>query len=239
MASNILPIKPVSKDLLYMKVADAIHRYIHDNHLQPGDKIPSERMLAEQLQTGRNSVREALRVLEHEGILEVKTGRGAFIVDKSSADPLYEKLFRGNYFELLEIKSVLERAVICRVTKKATGEQLDTLDKLLSDVEEEAAKGIYAEKLDQLFHRKILSICENRSMERMISSLIDLLTNYAAYIDDAGDIFISTIPYHRQMLEAMKKRDVDKACTAYDNILRVDMTALEDIVSDEIPEYTK
>lgn len=229
MPADLMPIKPVSKDLLYMKVADAIHNYIHENHLQPGDKIPSERVLATQLQTGRNSVREALRVLENEGIIEVKTGRGAFVADKRTPDSIYLKLFKGNYFELLEIKSILEREVICKATAKATPEQFDELDRLLSKVEQQAELGIYDEESDKHFHYKLLRICGNMSLEQIITNLIDVLSGYATLLENADEIFISTIPYHRRMLEAMRHRDSLTACAEYTQILEIDITALEKV----------
>lgn len=227
MPAKSMPIKPVSKDLLYMKVADAIHKYIHENTLQPGDKIPSERVLAEQLQTGRNSVREALRVLENEGLIEVKTGRGAFVANKAPAGSIYPKLFRGNYFELLEIKSILEREVIRRMTGKLTPEQYEQLEGILSEVERQAAQGVYAEEDDQRFHRSILRLCGNISLEQMISHLITVLSGYADHLDNAAEIFIETIPCHRVMLDAMREGDARAACEAYDRILQIDFTALE------------
>lgn len=59
MKKEIALMTPVSKDLLYVKIADAIHGYIRENNLKPGDRLPSERALSQQLGTGRHSVREA------------------------------------------------------------------------------------------------------------------------------------------------------------------------------------
>lgn len=233
MNANIIPIKPVSKDLLYMKVADAIHNYIHDNKLQPGDKIPSERVLAEQLGASRNSVREALRVLENEVLIEVKTGRGAFVADNSSPGSIYPKLFKGNYFELLEIKAILEREVLRKTIDKATPEQLAQMNDILKKIERNAAMGIYDEENDKRFHRKMLRICGNMSLEQIISHLIDVLSNYAALLENADEIFISTIPYHRIMLDAMKRRDTYAAYEAYDKILEIDLTGLEMLESEK------
>lgn len=229
MQNDVVPIKPVSKDLIYMKVADAIHNYIHVNHLQPGDKIPAERVLAEQLQTGRNSVREALRVLENEGIIEVKTGRGAFVTAQSSSDSLYLKLFKVNYIELLEIKTILEREVICRLPAKATDEQLDQMEATLVRVEEAATHGVYASAEDREFHKQMLKLSGNKTLEQMILKLIVALDDYAKVLENAEVIWMSTIPYHRQMLDAIRERNVEKACLAYDEILKIDLVALNTV----------
>ena len=55
-----------------MKISDSIYSYIKINELQPGDKLPSERDMAAMLKTSRNSVREALRILEDRGLIYVK-----------------------------------------------------------------------------------------------------------------------------------------------------------------------
>ena len=70
--NNPIKVKPIQRDLLYTKIADAIMEYIKENDLKTGDRIPSERELAQEFNTSRNSVREALRVLENNGIIEVK-----------------------------------------------------------------------------------------------------------------------------------------------------------------------
>ena len=57
--------KPVRNGVLYMRLADEILAYIRDNHIQSGERIPSERRLAELFSTSRTSVREAVRVLQN------------------------------------------------------------------------------------------------------------------------------------------------------------------------------
>ena len=76
---NRISMKPIEKKSLYLKISDSIYRYIQMNNLQPGDKLPSERDMSSMLQTSRNSVREALRILEDRGLIYVKTGSGVFI----------------------------------------------------------------------------------------------------------------------------------------------------------------
>lgn len=110
--NNPIKVKPIQHDLLYTKIADAIMEYIKENDLKTGDRIPSERELAQEFNTSRNSVREALRVLENDGIIEVKMGKGAYITEKKAENSFYLKVWKVNYIELLEMKSVLEMHII-------------------------------------------------------------------------------------------------------------------------------
>ncbi|WP_343750692.1 FadR/GntR family transcriptional regulator [Lentibacillus halophilus] len=67
------------KQKVYHGILQELRNYIEANHLQPGDKLPSERVLSEQLQAGRSSIREALRAMELLGLIETRHGEGTFL----------------------------------------------------------------------------------------------------------------------------------------------------------------
>lgn len=73
--------KPAKK--MFLQIVKQLRELIIDRHIQPGDKLPSERVLCEQLNTSRSSVREALRSLELLGLIETKHGGGTFLADVS------------------------------------------------------------------------------------------------------------------------------------------------------------
>ena len=70
-----------NKTLLYSRVADRIYQYIKEESLQPGEKLPGERKLAEEWKVSRSTLREAIRELENEGIVHVEVGKGTFVTD--------------------------------------------------------------------------------------------------------------------------------------------------------------
>lgn len=73
--------KPAKK--MFLQIVKQLRELIIDRHIQPGDKLPSERVLCEQLNTSRSSVREALRSLELLGLIETRHGGGTFLADVS------------------------------------------------------------------------------------------------------------------------------------------------------------
>ena len=73
--------KPAKK--MFLQIVKQLRELIIDRHIQPGDKLPSERVLCEQLNTSRSSVREALRSLELLGLIETRQGGGTFLADVS------------------------------------------------------------------------------------------------------------------------------------------------------------
>ncbi|MFC0522347.1 FadR/GntR family transcriptional regulator [Pontibacillus salicampi] len=115
-----------SKSKVYEEVLKEIRHFIEDQGLSPGDKLPSERELADRLQAGRSSVREALRAMELLGLIETRRGEGTFL---SSYRP----------YHMVEILS----AFILQEAK--TKENLKTTKQL---IEREAAK-LAVSQLDQ------------------------------------------------------------------------------------------
>lgn len=238
MNKESVPIKPVSKDLLYTKIADAIIKYIKENKLQAGDKIPSERDLAAQLSTSRNSVREAIRVLENEHVIQVKTGRGAFVTEVMPEDSVYVKLWTVNYGELLEIKYLLEKRVVEKLCEGISPEMLTLIEEPLILLEEAAAKGKFDQKLDYVFHQRLRTVKKNATLEQMLDNLIAALDDYGKDVKGFDDIWVMTIPYHRRLFNAIKAKDyslAEKACTS---IYEIDKRALKsmEIIRNETEE---
>lgn len=72
-------IKPIRKQSLYRSVAEQVIRLIEEGYLKPGDKLPPERALCEQLKVSRASLREGLKSLSRHGIIESKAGSGIYV----------------------------------------------------------------------------------------------------------------------------------------------------------------
>lgn len=229
MGGDLTPIKPVSKDLLYTKIADAIVDYIKENKLQTGDKIPSERDLAAQLATSRNSVREAIRVLENEHVIEVKTGKGAYVTEIMPEDSVYVRLWKVNYSEILEIKYILEKRVIEKLCDGISEEQLAYIEEPLLELEEAARRGEFLQKKDYIFHKRIRKTLKNATMEQMIDNLIEALDTYSNGVKGFDSVWVTTIPYHRRLLEAIKDCDYGMAESAFTDIYEIDKRALKTI----------
>lgn len=218
----MVPIKPVYKDMLYMKVAETIYKYVRENELQAGHKIPSERELAKQLNIGRNSLREAIRILEQEGILEVKIGVGTFVASETDNSSIYAKLFKGNYDEIMDIRTILEKEAIKRAIKALSAKQIERLEAVLLIMEEKAQAGAYAHEEDNEFHGIILDANGNKSLKKLVQDLSRILNEYSTTVPQAQAQFLKTIPYHRELFEGIVSGDWEAACLAYQAIITLD-----------------
>ncbi len=226
---NEFNIKPVEKDLIYLKIADSIYNYIKNNSINPGDRIPSERVLATQFNTGRNSVREALRILENQGIIEIKVGKGAFVSNASSSYSLYINLIKVNYAELLEIRLFLERHVFNLAIKNITQQHLEEMEVHMANMEAAASQGIYSTEDDRKFHGVLLKACKNKTLSQLINKMADSLDDYSNIVTNRSKVFLETIPHHREILNGFKNKDLDYINKAYQKIEELDMIALNSI----------
>ena len=221
-------VKPVHKELLHAKIADAIMEYIKVNQLSEGDNLPSERILAEQFVTSRNSVREALRVLERDNIIEVRPGSGAFVRAHEESVSFYLKLWKVNYIEILEILEILEGNMVKKICGKLSREQIRPLEEYLQQMEQNAEKtGTFLHETDILFHQTMRSYSKNQTLIQLIDELIQSLHSYWKNLKGEDAQWISTLPYHRKLVEAIRDGELREAQGALKKICDIDKDITE------------
>ena len=81
---------------LYLSLADHILNYIRENHLKAGDRLPSERQLAQKYSVSRSSVREAVRILQNKGLVRIEVGSGMYIPENTDQDRFQIALWKVN-----------------------------------------------------------------------------------------------------------------------------------------------
>jgi GntR family transcriptional regulator, transcriptional repressor for pyruvate dehydrogenase complex len=180
--------------------------------LTPGSRLPSERILAEQLGVGRSAVREALAALEILGIVQIRPGSGTYLQGGTS-DLLPTTLSWGLMLasnrtrELLEVRSSLERSAALLATVRATDEELDRLGHYL---DRQAANLDDAEAFidaDVRFHVHIARIAGNEVLADLLQSLRSLLR---VWVDRGVRTRVASeaaYEEHRRVYEAMRRRD--------------------------------
>lgn len=221
MKNDITLITPVSRDLLYVKIADAIDAYIKQNKLKPGDRLPSERALSDKFKTGRHSVREALRVLENKGIIEVRMGRGTYVAEAAAETSFYLEFVKGNYTELINIKTELEKYAVREAMKYATEESLAAVEEQLFLLEQGYRKGVFLSETDVKFHHLLISLSGNKLLVQMIGKMIETFEEYYGVLTKDEQRCLDTIPWHRELFDAVKERDQKKAENSCDMIKEI------------------
>jgi len=175
--------KPVKTKKVYEEIIRQVKMLITDGQLQPGDKLFSERELAEKLNVSRASVREAFSALEMMGIIKIKPGEGSF-VRQVSFDSLIEplsfmlQLEIDDMFELLEARKVLEVAAVGMAAHRATDEDIKALGRAVEAMQNDVIRGDLGDVADAEFHYAVMHAAHNSILNRVMNTIHDLmLTN--------------------------------------------------------------
>jgi DNA-binding FadR family transcriptional regulator len=136
---------------IFQDVVDQIQEAIIDGRLQVGDRLPAERELKQMLQTSRSTLREALRVLEQKGLIEIKLGMGGGAVVKAvSSDLVAEGLDllirsqRVSLHHLAEFRERVESDVVALATSRMAASDAVILENLLDDARQCVSRGAEA-----------------------------------------------------------------------------------------------
>ena len=167
----------------YERVIEYLKQQIQEGKLSCGSKIPSERELAASLNLGRNSVREALRTMEHTGMLESRQGKGNFLVNmpqKSLGNVFSMMLLTGqsNYREVSRIRRILEQEAFVQAVRLKNPE---VLKRLKAEIKEMQIPEKTAEH-DRRFHQELIRAGENQLLVAVMESLSGLCEEEIAHV---------------------------------------------------------
>lgn len=191
-----------------------------------GDRLPSERQLAEKLRVSRTSVREALRKLETIGLVEIRQGLGIFVRDPSShrlqATLLpYLLSDRATLQKLFELREIIEVEAAARAALRANPGQIELMRRWLEAMETCFARddlnGMVAADVE--FHRQIIAATGNDILVDLIESIADLLRDMRRASLSIRKFLPDTIASHRVILVAIETGDDTAARKAmYDHL---------------------
>ena len=173
---------PIKNQRIYQQVVEQIQAMVLNGTLKSGDKLPTERALAEKFQVSRASIREALRALEIIGIIECRQGDGNFISDtlgNSVFEPLSVmfKLHNGSFRDILEFRMMIEIEAASLAAQRI--KQKDKL-KLMELVQhlEQSDNDESSAQIDTEIHYKIAAITGNYLITSMLSAISTLMKSF-------------------------------------------------------------
>jgi GntR family transcriptional regulator, transcriptional repressor for pyruvate dehydrogenase complex len=208
----------VRRNRVYEEVARQIERLILKK-LRPGDKLPSERELAETLRVSRGSIRDAIRGLELMGMVEPRQGTGT-IVKEISADsvvnPFANALRRRKELigELIDFRKMLEPPLAARAAAHASPEEITEMEEILRRQQEKQSQGDAAVDEDTEFHYSIALASDNSVVLKVIDILMEQLRDTRARSLQVAGRPQESLSGHRRILAAIKRRDTEAANAA-------------------------
>ena len=195
------------------KIISKIRDLINLKNLEPGDKLPSERMLSEKFEVSRSSVREAIQKLEFYGLLNSIPQSGTFVANIGviAMNGMIEDILRledPDFKSLVETRILLELKTARLAALRRTDKDLVELKVALEAYEEKVLNGKDAVQEDLLFHLAIAKASGNSSMNNFMLIIIpEIITNFEKYhVCDKG-LAHEGIKEHKAIFKAIEKGD--------------------------------
>ena len=177
--------KAIDKSTISQIVVDQICNAIAAGRYKPGDKIPTEKELANSFECGRNSVREAIQIMVSHGILEIKRAEGTFVssgINKAMVNPLVYGLILNNgnsKKEMIEFQIEIDKAVSRMSAKNRTEHDIEKLtiayDRLIDALSKKPQDIQDIFEKDKYFHQIVVDSTHNRFMGIVYSAIWELL----------------------------------------------------------------
>lgn len=206
---------PIERRKVYELVAERLIEEISAQRLRPGDPLPAERSLSESYGVGRSSIREALRMLESQGLIR-SVGSGAFAVAEHS-NPLNASLALlltmqdGDLGELFEVRRILEVETAGLAAERRGDADVERMRRALEAMEEGLGSQDRYITGDLEFHQAVVAATGNRIALHVMHAIRDVIRRALISIYQIPGSPERSNQQHRQVFEAILGRDADLA----------------------------
>ena len=210
-----MPLQTVEPQRLYRQIAEQLRALISQGEFAAGTRLPAERDLAKQLGVSRPSVREALIAMEVEGWVEVRTGSGVYVLDRSlrskRADGPPIALTEWGPLELIRARRVVEGEIASMAASQARRKDRDAMRTALDAMIADANRGVLPLDGDRAFHTAIVEACGNVVLIETVQSFWDsrrgpLFTRLGGYFETMKS-WQSAIAEHETIYAAICAHD--------------------------------
>jgi GntR family transcriptional repressor for pyruvate dehydrogenase complex len=190
-----------------------IRDLINYKNLEPGDKLPSERMLSDKFEVSRSNVREAIQRLEFYGLLKSIPQSGTFVANIGviAMNGMIEEILRletPDFKSLVETRILLELKTVRLAALRRTDEDLKHIKQALDAYELKALSGEDAVQEDLLFHLAIAKASHNSTINTfMLSITPQIIMNFEKYHVCDKRLSMLGINEHTEIFEAIKAKD--------------------------------
>ena len=209
--------KLVRTSRLYEQIVQQIEESILKGDLKPGDQLPAERELAQRFGVSRTAVREAVKALREKGLVEAYSGRGTFITDgtsqavRQSLDLMAKIGQPEGSTHLAEVRAILEPEIAALAAVRAEESDLAVMREAVAvmDRAQRDPDGYIEADLD--FHLALAEAASNPLILSLIDSIVGLLREQRLRIFSVPGGPERGQSHHKRILDAMEKRDPEKA----------------------------
>lgn len=203
--------EPISDNTAFsQKIVSQITDAIVRGELHPGDRLSTERDLANQFGVSRTVVRDAIKLLTGRGILKVRHGVGIFVSESQTTyAEMDEALFgkEGTLKDLFEIRKVLESEAVIWAAERATNDQLNRLQSILDDAFTYKDDLKILGERDAQFHVGLAEASQNLVLVRLMLTMLDLLSESRMESLSIQNLPQQSLVDHQSIVEAIKQKN--------------------------------
>ncbi|MCW2683779.1 MAG: DNA-binding transcriptional regulator, FadR family [Blastococcus sp.] len=204
--------QPVAVGRISQAIVEQVRSLIRTGELEVGDRLPSERELCDRFQVSRVTVREAFRVLEASGLIEIRVGSrgGAFVTAPTTGrigEGITDLLSMSalSAADVTEARAVFELGVVPLVCQRATEEELDELLTLCDEAERARSAGTYTVTMSFDFHLHVAAAAHNPAIVMLMQSFREPMLMSLREAQHEGR---QGVDEHRDYVHAVRARDI-------------------------------
>jgi GntR family transcriptional repressor for pyruvate dehydrogenase complex len=211
-------LQPISRSPLYEQVAHRLQEFIAGENLKPGDRLMSERELAERLGVSRTSVRQALTALRVMGLVDIRHGDGVYLqqppADLVSTLASEVAAAEGDHPMIWEVREGIEVQAARLAARRRSEDDLGHMREALSAMAQSIDGGGDGVDGDRLFHHALVVAAQNRLLEQLVGQITDVMDRTSEASLTLPGRAPRSLEAHREILAAVEAGDEDGAADA-------------------------
>lgn len=234
-------------------VVNSIREMIVSGEYSKGAKLPTEASLCQMLGVSRTSVREATRVLQAIGYVEIRPGKGAFVASPNAERTNDQQPHLGNvpgcsmnwydvdgarFYDFMEVRMAIETLAVRLAVERATAEQV----RELQDIHQHFVEAIMNQDLvqmilfDELYHTKIISFTRNKLLININRQLVDSFKKYRGDSFTNRDVYMNALQPHSNILFCFQQKNAAQAVAEMKIHLDITANDMEQIHRQSVSE---
>ena len=221
--------RPVGKPRVAEEIVHQLRGLILRGEYAVGDKLPPERKLAEELGVNRASLREAIKSLEHMGLVKTRQGDGTRVLDfmQTAGVELVSHLIAGEgapnmqvLLDVLDFRRWFGKETARLAAERATADDLKKLEQLAEKAADPAIDPSELIKLDFEFYVLMTTAAKNRVMQLLINTMRAAVTSYAPFFAQFHPPATAVRKHHKELIKAIGQKEGDAASKIADAFLK-------------------
>lgn len=190
-----------------------MERLIRDGDWPIGERIPAEPELVERFGVGRNTIREAVRALEHVGMLTPRRGDGTYVRSANPYAAVIQRETTAELLDMLQVRRALETEAAAAAARSATADARKRIRRLLEVAENAFVSGELDsyDQADLAFHEGVVAGCGNPLLVQIYAGVLEAMRRSHAEVTRALQSTRIHPPGHRALVEAIERGDPDAA----------------------------